>query len=278
MNACAHPAEPSTRRIEVNGTSLNVLIQGEGPDVLLVHGFPDCHTVWRHQVPALVAAGFRVIAPDNRGCGDSAILPAVSDYRVETLVADLVGLLDALGIDKVRLVAHDWGAAIAWHLVVAHPERVDRYVTLSVGHIAAYARGGLLQKVKGYYVLLFQLRGVAEFLLTRFDWLGLRLVARYPAEFDNWRRSLERPGRLTAAINYYRANLGMFFRRNFPPATVPALGLWGSGDIALAEDQMINTRDYVRADWQYRRVDGAGHWLQLEAPEEVNRILLDYLR
>jgi len=102
--------------------------------VLLVHGFPDDHTVWRNQVPVLVRAGYRVIALDTRGCGESAMLPTVADYRIERLVDDLVGVLDALGINKVRLVAHDWGAVQAWHFALRHPERVERYITLSVGH------------------------------------------------------------------------------------------------------------------------------------------------
>ena len=267
-----------TRNIAVNGTTLNVLIQGEGPDVLLVHGFPDCHTVWRHQIQDLVAAGYRVIAPDTRGCGDSAVSSSVSDYRVANLVADLIGLLDALDIQKVRLVAHDWGAAISWQLALTHPERVDRYVALSVGHPSAYARAGLLQKLKGYYILLLQLRGLSEFLLTRWNWLGFRLVTRYPPEFDNWRASLARPGRLTAALNYYRANLSLPFSRNNPPATVPVMGIWSSEDIALAQDQMVNTRGYVQAQWQYRQIDGAGHWLQLDAPDKLNPMLIEYLR
>jgi pimeloyl-ACP methyl ester carboxylesterase len=267
-----------TQTINVNGTDLNVAIAGSGPDVLLVHGFPDSHDVWRLQIPALVAAGYRVIAPDTRGCGDSAVSPSVSDYQVGNLVADLVGLLDALDIEKVRLVAHDWGAAISWQLVLAHPERVDRYVALSVGHPAAYARGGLLQKLKGYYILLLQLRGISEFLLTRWNWLGLRLVTRYPSEFDNWRATLGRPGRLTAALNYYRANLRLPFTRDHPSATVPVLGIWSSEDIALAERQMIDTQNYVQADWQYRRIDGASHWLQLDVPEKLNPILLEYLK
>ena len=266
------------RSIEVDGISLNVLVQGDGPDVLLVHGFPDDHRVWRHQVPALVAAGYRVIAPDTRGCGGSDMLPAVQDYHVDKLVEDLVALLDALGVDKVKLVGHDWGAAIAWNLVVKHPQRVQCYAALSVGHIAAYVRGGLVQKLKGYYVLLMQLRGVSEFLLTRFNWLGFRLVTRYPPEFEAWRAKLGRPGRLTAALNYYRANLGMFFRRDFPTATVPVMGIWSSDDIALAEQQMVQTEKYVDAPFQYRRIEGAGHWLQLDAPDEVNKLLLEFLK
>lgn len=266
------------RSIEVNGTNLNVRIEGEGPNVLLVHGFPDCHTVWRHQIPALVAAGYRVIAPDTRGCGDSAMSTAVADYHVDNLVADLLGLLDALEIGRVRLVAHDWGACIAWQLVLACPDRVDRYIALSVGHPTAYARAGLLQKLKGYYILLVQLRGIAEWLLRCRNWQGLRLVTRYPVELDNWRAALGRPGRLTAALNYYRANLHIPFSHDNPSARVPVLGIWSSGDIALAERQMVNSRDYVEADWQYRRIDGASHWLQLDAPDEINPILIDYLR
>jgi pimeloyl-ACP methyl ester carboxylesterase len=97
------------RRMRVNDVELNVVVQGEGPDVLLVHGFPDDHTVWRNQIPALVDAGYRVIAVDTRGCGESEIKPREGDYAIDKLVADLVALLDALGIAKVRLVGHDWG-------------------------------------------------------------------------------------------------------------------------------------------------------------------------
>lgn len=266
------------RTLEVNGTLINVVIDGAGPDVLLLHGFPDDHRVWRRQILALVSAGYRVIAMDTRGCGESAVPEGVGEYRLDKLVADVVGVLDALAIDRVRLVAHDWGAVIGWQLALAHPERVDRYVALSVGHPNAYARGGLRQKLKGYYVLLVQLRGIAEFLLTLGNWLMFRLMTRYPAEFDHWRASLSRPGRLTAALNYYRANLGLLLRSNHPPARVPVLGVWSSRDIALTEGQMANSRRYVLAHWQYRRIEGASHWLQLDAAESINTLLLEYLQ
>ena len=166
----AMPYERHT--VDVNGVRLSVIVAGEGPDVLLVHGFPDDHTVWRHQIPALVAAGYRVIVPDTRGCGDSAIPERTSDYKIEKLVADLVGVLDALGIRKVRLVGHDWGAVQAWHLALWHPERVERYIAMSVGHPRAYATGGIAQKLKGYYIALIQLRGFIEFVVR-----ALRLLA-----------------------------------------------------------------------------------------------------
>jgi pimeloyl-ACP methyl ester carboxylesterase len=226
------------RTLRINGFHMSVLVAGSGPDVLLVHGFPDDHKVWRNQIPALVEAGYRVIAPDTRGCGESEMSRAVSDYRIENLVTDLVTLLDALGIRKVRLIAHDWGAVIAWRLAIAHPERVDRYVALSVGHPTAYARGGIGQKLKGYYILLLLTRGIAERLCTCCNWVLFRAMTRYPEEFPSWRRNLSRPGRLTAGMNYYRANWRMIFDAEVPAAQEPVLGVWSTGDLFLAEGQM----------------------------------------
>ena len=152
--------------MRVNDVELNVVVLGEGPEVLLVHGFPDDHTVWRNQIPALVDAGYRVIALDTRGCGESEMKPREGDYAIDKLVADLLALLDALGIAKVRLVGHDWGAVQAWCFAMEHPERVDRCIAMSVGHPAAYMRGGVAQKLKGYYLFCIQLRGLIEFLVT----------------------------------------------------------------------------------------------------------------
>ena len=271
-----------TRRYQVNGIDMNVLIAGEGPEVLLVHGFPDSHAVWRKQIPALVAAGYRVIAPDTRGCGETQISAGVASYRVDNLVADLDVLLDVLGIRKVRLVAHDWGAMICWHYVSAHPERVERYIALSVGHPMVYGRGGFGQKLKGYITALVQWRGVIEVLLPLRNWCLLRLMTGYPQEFPRWKASLSRPGRLTAAVNYYRANLGLVLGRASAsvaaPVRLPVYGIWSSGDRFVTERQMTGSQQYVAGPWHYRRVDGVNHWLQLGAPDEVNALLLDFLR
>lgn len=116
------------KKYRVNGIEMNVVITGQGPDVLLVHGFPDSIAVWRHQIPVLVEAGYRVIAPDQRGFGESEAPRETKAYAIENYVADLVALLDTLGIAKVRLVGHDWAAAVCWQFCMKHPERVDRYV------------------------------------------------------------------------------------------------------------------------------------------------------
>jgi pimeloyl-ACP methyl ester carboxylesterase len=268
----------NSRRIEVNGIELNVIVEGEGPDVLLIHGFPDDHSVWRRQIPALVAAGYRVIAPDTRGCGESAIPPKVADYSLDRLVEDLVGLLDALGIGKVQLVGHDWGAVQGWYFAMRHPERVERYIALSFGHPNAYARGGLEQKLRGYYTVLIQIRRLIEWLAVRFDWLLFRTMSRYPEEFPHWKALLSRPGRLTAGFNYYRANLWRILRlEQLPPVEVPVVGIWSSGDIFLTERQMLGSGQFCGAGWQYHRIEGCNHWLQLAAPEALNPLLLEHL-
>ncbi len=277
--ACPRPAVGDVRQVRVNGIELNVLVAGHGPDVLLVHGFPDSHQVWRYQIPMLVEAGYRVIAPDTRGCGDSQISPKVADYRVENLVADLVALLDVLGVARVKLVAHDWGAATGWQLAMQHPERVERFVALSVGHPAAYAGFDPVQRLRGWYTLFFQLRGVAEYICCWRNWSVFRRLIGYDAEFPHWRERLSRPGRLTAGLNYYRANIRLLAAHWHPHAViVPVHGFWSSRDKFLTEKQMLGSQRYVRAPWAYTRMDGPNHWLQLDAPERFNPLLLDSLR
>lgn len=267
------------KKYRVNGIDMHVVIQGQGPDVLLVHGFPDSIAVWRHQIPALVAAGYRVIAPDQRGFGLSEAPRETRAYAIENYVADLAALLDTLGIDKVRLVGHDWAAAVGWQFCMKHPERVDRYVAISVGHPTAYAKGTLKQKIKAYYILFFQIKGLSEWMVTRGNWWLWRKMLRYDPEFEQWKVELSRPGRLTAAINIYRANLKLMLPQNWPKVTVPVMGVWGEGDVALAEEQMIASEKYVTSSWRYERLgDRAGHWLMLNAPEKFNALLLDYLR
>lgn len=260
--------------LRVNGVELNVIDVGAGEPVLLLHGFPDTHAVWREQIPALVAAGYRVIAPDTRGCGDSQLLTRVADYQIKHLIADLVALLDVLGLAKVKLVAHDWGAVIGWQLVMAHPQRIERYVALSVGHPSAYGSGGLVQKLKGYYVLLFQLRGFAEWLLRLGNWKVFGLFTGFPQELPHWRTTLSRPGRLTAGINYYRANLQLILPRTYPRVSVPVTGIFSDGDRFLTERQMLASAAYCDTGFRYLRVNGANHWLQLDAPEQVTPLIL----
>jgi pimeloyl-ACP methyl ester carboxylesterase len=264
--------------LRINGLDYRVVVEGEGPDVLLVHGFPDDHEVWRHQIPALVAAGYRVIAPDMRGCGLTEAPRQVSAYRIEHLVGDLVAILDALGVERVRLVGHDWGAVISWFLCYRHPERVSQYVALSVGHISAYTRAPLVQKAMGWYILFFQLRGLAEWVIQARGWAFMRWFGDRHPEIERWKSKLARPGRLTAAINWYRANLTLVLPTAHPKPALPVTGVWSSRDRYLCEAQMRDTEYWVRGLWRYVRLDGASHWLQLDAPQFVNELLVEAFR
>lgn len=265
-------------RLKVNDLTFDVLDEGEGEPVLLIHGFPDDHTVWRKQVPALVAAGYRVIAPDTRGCGESDMALATRDYALPLLIADLIGILDALEINKVRLAGHDWGAVIGWAFAARHPERVHRYAALSVGHAAAYASGSFEQKLKGWYVLMFQFRGLPEWVARAGNWWFLRRFTAQPEEIARWIANHSRPGRLTAGINYYRANFGLLLHPDTTKVRVPVMGIYGDGDRFLAEVQLRDSAAFVDASFRFERIPGAGHWLQVEAPEQVNKLLIDFFR
>ena len=270
----------STQKLKINGIELNVLIDGpeDGPPVLLLHGFPDDHTVWRYQIPELVKAGYRVIAPDTRGTGESELLPRVSDYGMEHLVADQIALLDHLGIQKVRLVAHDWGAIQGWELVLTHPERFDRYLALSVGHPWCYTRAGWQQKQKGWYVYFFQTGALARWVCSLNDWNVFRYFLRFESEWPHIKQQYSRPGRFTAGQNYYVSNLKKWHSAPPTPAQIPVMGVYSTADIALVEKQMTLSEKLCLRGWRYERLDGVGHWMTLEAPERVNPLMLDYLK
>ena len=150
------------RNIVANGVRFNVIVEGAGPDVILLHGFPDSSLIWRNQIPALVQAGYRVIVPDLRGSGESEAPTGRANYKLAILINDVIGLMDGLGIGKARLVGHDWGAILGWHVALAHPERVDRYVAMSVGHPTSYRKGGIEQKVRSWYAYAFQIPVIPE--------------------------------------------------------------------------------------------------------------------
>jgi pimeloyl-ACP methyl ester carboxylesterase len=264
--------------LTVNGLRMQVQSAGQGPAVVLLHGFPDSHVVWRKQIAPLVAAGFRVLAPDLRGCGDSDMPRAVDAYRLQHVCADVLAMMDQLGIDKARVVGHDWGAAVGWMLCMTAPQRVEQYVALSVGHPAAFARAGFLQYLRSSYMMWFLLPGLAEQSLSVGDFYLLHRFTKDRTQVRYWMKSLREPGRLTAALNYYRANvpraIALGARRE--PVQVPVMGVWSSGDVALGEAQMRDSSAYVAQSFRYERIEGADHWLQVTAAERVNALLLDF--
>lgn len=268
---------PEVRRFRVGEVELSATIAGTGPPLLLLHGFPDSAEVWRYQIPALAEAGFMVIAPDLRGFGGSDAPQDSSAYRIDCILDDVLGLLRVLGIDQpVRMAGHDWGAAVGWLLCMRHADRVARFAALSVGHPAAYRSAGLRQKLKGWYILAFQMPGVAERMIAADGFRFLRRVQPTVEDGARWAADLARPGRLTAALNWYRANFRLFLSVAFPNVQVPVMGLFSTEDPALTEEQMTGSAKHVRAEWRYVRMQGVGHWLQVERPDDTTALLLDW--
>src|SRR5580765_5269411 len=233
------------RRITGDGVTLAVLDEGEGQPVVLLHGFPDSSYLWRRQVPVLVDAGMRVIAPDLRGFGESDRPAAVEDYALTRSVADVVAVLDALEVERAHVVGHDWGAGVAWVLAAVVPERVERLVALSVGHPNTQRERTIEQREKAWYQLLFQFEGVAEDLLMRDDWKLFREFSRGDGDLERHLADLSRPGALTAGLNWYRANARpqreLEGRPPVPSVAAPTLGMWSSRDNYLTEDRMIRS-------------------------------------
>jgi len=270
------------RRIKANGLSFHVVVEGEGPAVLLLHGFPDSSYLWRYQIPALADAGLRVIVPDLRGFGESDKPHAVEAYRLEAILGDVTGILDALAVERAHVVGHDWGAAVAWVMASLLPQRVERLVALSAGHPAQFRALGIRQREMSWYMLLFQFAGVAEEALARDDWRLARELLRGDGDLDRYVADLSRPGALTAALNWYRANVPpqILFGADpplLPPVGCPTMGVWSSGDHYLTEELMSGSGAHVQGVWRYERIEGASHWIPIDAPDHLNRLLLEFL-
>jgi pimeloyl-ACP methyl ester carboxylesterase len=273
-----------TTRVPTNGITLSVSVEGpdDGPPVLLLHGFPDSHRIWRHQVAALTGAGFRTIAPDQRGYGESDAPETVDAYAIPNMAMDAAGVLDALGIERAVVVGHDWGASVAWLFATIFPDRTERLCAVSVGHPAAFfSAGGYEQREKSWYMLFYQAEGIAEEWLSRDGFANLRALAQDPVDFERNAADMAKPGRLTAALNWYRAtvNAAAFAAPplELPPVACPTMGVWSSGDYALTEVQMTASADHVSGPWRYERIEDAGHDVPVAAPDELNRMLLEFL-
>ena len=267
--------------VEANGLRFRVEDRGSGAPVVLLHGWPDTSRLWRHQIDALTAAGYRAIAPDLRGRGHSDRPSQVSDYALSSTVRDVTGILDALGVQRAHVVGHDWGAVAAWLLASLAPDRVDRLVAISVGFPGAAGRPTLDTLQKAWYRLLFLFEGVAEDLLRQDDWYLLReLLQTYP-DLDAALAEFGEPDALTASLNWYRANVPvqrlLGGGRSLPTVAAPTLGIWSSGDLYLTEQGMTRSAERVTGPWRYECVEGAGHWIPLERPERLNSLLLDFL-
>lgn len=258
---------------------LHVRLDGQGPTVLLLHGWPDTSVLWAEVAPELLAAGYRVATPDLRGCGRSDKPSDVASYAMHHLVGDVVAIIEALGEEKVTLVGHDWGASLAWVVAAYRPELIERLIVVSVGHPTSFRSAGLEQQIKSWYTLLFFHEGVGEAFLRKNDYEVLRHWTGHPRA-EEVIAELERDGQMSAHLGWYRANLPpesfVVDPPILPPIEVPVLGVWSSGDRALSEHQMTNSAPYCAKGFTFVRFEEYGHWLPLEAPRELAREIIRF--
>lgn len=282
--------------IPTNNIKLMTMTAGpeNGTPVILLHGFPEFHYGWRKQIPALVEAGFHVIVPDQRGYNLSDKPKGVSSYKLDILAKDIIGLLDHFGVEKARVVGHDWGAVVAWTLALENPSRLEKLAILNVPHPDVMTRFILKnpeQRKKSWYVFFFQIPFFVEWVLSRSDYRNMarmlvgsgRKSTFSRSDIEEYRKAWSQPGALTAMLNWYRSifrNSVKYVLRGQVPARrvkVPTLILWGRNDVALSHEMVqpsLNLCDMGRSVM----FEKATHWVQHDEAEAVNKHLIEFLR
>jgi pimeloyl-ACP methyl ester carboxylesterase len=252
----------------------------DGDLVLLLHGFPETSYEWRHQLPALASAGYRAVAPDQRGYATGARPADVAEYRIEKLALDAVGFADALGVDRFHLVGHDWGGAVAWIVAGNHGDRLLTMTAVSTPHPTALADSivGGEQRQRSSYMLTFRQEG-AENSFCDDDAAMLRgLYAASGLSEDDaaaeYVRVLGDPSAMRAALNWYRANN---FRAPIGPVTVPTMYVWSTDDPALGREAAEATAGHVDGPYRFEVVEGASHWIPEARADTLNALLLSHL-
>ncbi len=288
MTGASAGAAAAVDEVSANGWRFTVRQSGpvDGPAVILLHGFPQTSRCFAREITALGRAGFRALAPDQRGYSAGARPARVDDYVLAELVSDVLALADASGMGAFDLVGHDWGGVVGWWLAGLHPDRVRTFTAVSTPHPAALA-GALAsdpdQNERSSYLELFRQPGAAERLLLgeSGDGDGLRQVFAGSgidrAAVDGYVEALAAPGALTAALNWYRANDLRVAPAPAGPVVVPTLYVWSTEDIALGRRAAEATAGYVRGPYRLEVLEGVGHWIPDVASDRLTRLLLEHL-
>lgn len=275
-------------RVEVDsGVGLHYVEAGEGPAVVLLHGFPEFWYSWRHQLPALASAGFRAIAIDMRGYERSDKPRDVEAYLLPTLARDVERAIAALGAGRARVVGHDWGGLVAWYLAMHHPHAVDGLVIINAPHPerGRASLRSLRQLRRSWYIGLFQVPVLAEAYVRWGDYAFIRTIFRPgstgsgPGDIERYVDAFAMPGTARSGLNYYRALGRWLIRERSEPRRIgaPVLVIWGEQDPYLGAEWAEPDRRWV-PDLRMERLPDAGHWPQIDRPERVNSVLVDFLQ
>lgn len=270
-----------------NGVKLHYVTQGEGPLMLMLHGFPEFWYSWRHQIPEF-AENFKVVALDLRGYNESDKPRDSSAYVMDEFLMDVEGVIQGLGYDRCVLVGHDWGGAIAWNFAYAHPEMVDRLIVMNLPHPAKFAEGLRTpqQLLRSWYILLFQLPWLPEWLLQWSDYQLIeaaftgQVINKHsftPADIRAYKDAAARRGALSAMLNYYRNIFQQrLFNQEWDQLEIPTLMIWGEKDVALGKELTQGTEAYV-SNLQIQYIPNCSHWVQQEQPQLVNQTMHKFL-
>jgi pimeloyl-ACP methyl ester carboxylesterase len=256
----------------------------DGAPVLMLHGFPQTRRAWRSQLETLAAAGYRGVAPDQRGYSTGARPPGTEPYATANLVTDALGLMDALGHPTFHLVGHDWGGQLSWLIATQAPQRLRSLTVLSRPHPAAFARAfekDAEQAKRSGHHKAFQDESAGTALRAD-DFAGLRRMFAaqgVPAETAQaYIDTLAEPGAIEAAVAWYRAGGSASLRaRDVPPVAARTLYVWGDADATVGRIAAEATADFVTGAYRFEVIPGAGHFLTDQAPDAVNRLLLEHL-
>jgi pimeloyl-ACP methyl ester carboxylesterase len=272
---------------EVGDERLHYVEAGEGPMVVLLHGFPEFWYGWRLQIAPLVAAGFRVVAPDTRGYNLSSKPAGIAPYAADQMADDIHGLIRELGAESAHVVGHDWGGTLAWTLAMNHPEAVDRLAILDAAHPRALQKGlpHPSQLRRSWYFFFFAPPALPERVVRARRFRFLRRFLRdarppyTPEEMDRYVEAWSQPGAVTAMLNYYRCSV------RTPPkkakaairtVSAPTLAIWGQADRYLTQRVREPDRDDVPNLDRVEQIPDASHWVHHDAAERVNQLLIDF--
>ncbi len=272
-------------QIETGGFVFDALAAGpeSGEPVLLLHGFPSSNWQWREQLEALGLAGYRAVAPNQRGYSAGARPPAIADYAMPILIFDVVGIADALGWDRFHLVGHDWGASVAWTVGVFAPDRLLTLNPISVPHIDAFdaerTKPGSCQSSASGYIDAFIQPGFENVFLANDNMLFRSIFNGVPAAaVDRHIELLGSREAMRAALDWYRANNADSSGFSLGTIQVPTLFMWSDEDIAICRESAEATADYVDAPYRFEVFEGVNHWITEIEGERVADLLLDHFR
>ena len=278
---------PTTiRDVAANGMTFRCRVAGgTGEPVILLHGFPETSHMWVGLLPKLEAAGYRCVAPDQRGYSPGASPEGIGHYRYQDIASDVAAIADACGFDRFHLVGHDWGAGAGWAAVALYPGRIVSWAALSVPHVGAFGaaiRDDPDQQQRSQYITFFQEPGVAEAALSADNYAALRNIwtTSDAEEVAEYLSVFSEPGALTAALNWYRGSRGVDPSDpavTFGPVSTPTLLIWGNQDQAIGRIGVENAAKFMTGPYRFVELD-AGHWLVQEEPERVTSEILAHLR